>query len=68
MKTSHDTPKGKILENLASSFFFFNLVKEIIHEHEQSLWWFTVRWLDFKQNCKYFRRDLTRIKEYTSEI
>ena len=24
--------------------------------------------LDFKQNCKYFRRDLRRIKEYASEI
>ena len=28
----------------------------------------TVRRLDFKQNCKYFRRDLRRIKEYASEI
>ena len=28
----------------------------------------TVRRLDFKQNCKYFWRDLRRIKEYASEI
>ena len=28
----------------------------------------TVRWADFKQNCKYFRRNLRWINEYASEI
>ena len=28
----------------------------------------TVRRLDFKQNCKYFRRNLRWINEYASEI